>query len=93
MKRDTLLKIILAVSAITTVFGIALKIYHHPEQNVVQGLAFLAWLFFLVLCLPDIFNSQKIGFAEKLMWGVALLFLGFIGGIIYLLAGKKRVEG
>lgn len=93
MKRDTLLTIILAVSAITTVIGLVLRFNHHPDHNTVEGLAFLAWLFFLVLTLPDIFNSQKISFAEKLMWGVALLFLGFIGGIIYLMAGKKRVEG
>jgi uncharacterized membrane protein YfcA len=93
MKRDTLLKIILAVSAITTVIGIFLRLNHLPDQNIVQGLAFLAWLFFLILTLPDIFRSKNINTAEKLMWGVALIFLGFFAGMIYLLSGKKKVEG
>lgn len=48
--------------------------------------AYIAFLFALVAILMDLFSDPKIGGWGKAGWVILLVFLPFLGGLIYLIA-------
>ena len=52
------------------------------------GVCGLVWLVFGVMALLDLLKSNRDG-TEKLLWGLAIFFLPFVGVIAYYLFGKK----
>jgi len=58
---------------------------------------FVAWIWVLVSVLSDIFRRHDMGGALKALWVLALIFLPFLGVLIYLIAygngmAKRNVE-
>ena len=91
MKRDHVLKISFLSSVIGILFGAVLKIMHSPFADLLLELSFACYLVFAVLALFEVYQSNKIETTEKIMWTIGLLFLGSVVGILYLVAGRKRI--
>ena len=91
MKTDHVLKISFFISVIGILFGAVLKIMHSPFADLLLELSFAFYLVFAVLALYEVYQSNKIETTEKIMWTIGLLFLGSIVGILYLVAGRKRI--
>ena len=56
----------------------------------------IAWIWMLVIIISDVFRSDSSGFA-KALWCVFLIFLPFLGALIYLIAhgsemGERRMR-
>lgn len=54
-------------------------------------ISIVAVLLFLIISLWEIIKSSRINTAEKILWIICLLFLGVLGGIIYLIAGRRKI--
>ena len=91
MKRDVIIKISFFISVVGILIGSVLKIMHSPFAEFLLPISIVFYLVFAVLALYEIYQSPKIDTIEKIMWTVGLLFLGSIVGIIYLVAGRKRI--
>ncbi len=91
MKRDHVLKISFFISVIGILFGAVLKIMHSPFADLLLELSFAFYLVFAVLAFYEVFQSNKIETAEKIMCTIGILFLGSITGILYLLLGRKNI--
>ena len=91
MKRDHVPKISFFISVIGILFGAVLKIMHSPFADLLLELSFAFYLVFAVLALFEVYQSYKIETTEKIMWTIGLLFLGSVVGILYLVAGRKRI--
>ena len=91
MKRDYILKISFLISVFGILIGAVLKIIHSPFADLLLELSFAFYLVFAVLALYEVYQSNKIETIEKIMWTIGLLFLGSVVGILYLVAGRKRI--
>lgn len=91
MKKDQLLKISFLISVVGILIGAALKIMHSPTAELLLQIAISFYLLFAALVLFEIYKSNRIEKIEKIMWTIGLLFLGSIAGILYLVAGRKRI--
>ena len=91
MKREHVLNISFLISVFGILIGIVLKIMHSPFADLLLELSFAFYLVFAVLALYEVYQSNKIETTEKIMWTIGLLFLGSVVGILYLVAGRKRI--
>ena len=91
MKTDHVFKVSFFISVIGILFGAVLKIMHSPFADLLLELSFAFYLVFAVLALFEVYQSNKIETTEKIMWTIGLLFLGSVVGILYLVAGRKRI--
>jgi len=57
---------------------------------ILAGILFLAFLSFWVIALIRIIRNEFPGQNEKLIWALLVIFLPFIGTIIYFVIGKSR---
>jgi len=46
---------------------------------------------FIALAVYEIVQSSRIDMNEKIMWVIALLFLGFFSSALYWFSGRKRI--
>jgi len=50
------------------------------------GVGFIIWIWALI----DVIRRQFTNSSDKTLWLVIVILLGWIGGIIYLIAGRKK---
>jgi hypothetical protein len=51
------------------------------------------WIFFLIRIMVDVFRSRDLGGWAKAAWTVFIIFLPFVGALVYLIArGKGMAE-
>jgi hypothetical protein len=72
--------------------GALMKITHLPGSEALLIIGILGNAVFIVSALNEVWTSMRIDKNEKIMWTVALFFLGTLGSLIYFLMGRKRVE-
>jgi hypothetical protein len=72
--------------------GALMKITHLPGSEALLIIGILGNAVFIVSALNEVWTSMRIDKNEKIMWTVALFFLGTLGSLIYFLIGRKRVE-
>ena len=91
MKRDSVIKISFLISVVGILIGSVLKIMHSSFAEFLLPISIVFYIVFAVLALYEIYRSPNIETTEKIMWTIGLLFLGSIVGIVYLVAGRKRI--
>jgi hypothetical protein len=91
MKTGIIVKTSFALSILTTVVGTCLKIIHAGGAEVFLIIGLIASLIFIVTAVYEVRTSKRIGYAEKTMWTIALIFIGGITGIIYMIVGRRRI--
>jgi len=52
------------------------------------ALALLFWVWMLVLAI----KNPRLGDAEKICWVLAIVFLNFLGGLLYYFFGSKKTS-
>lgn len=90
-KNDKIVTISFILSFIVTIIGALFKIMHWPGATALLVIGLLSLAVFIVTALSEVYNSKNINSSEKLMWTIGFLSLGSIGGLVYILAGRKRV--
>jgi hypothetical protein len=91
MKTGIIVKTSFAFSILTTIVGACLKIIHSEGAEVLLIIGLIASLIFIVTAVYEVRTSKRIGYAEKTMWTIALIFIGGITGIIYMIVGRRRI--
>ena len=91
MKGEQILKISFCISLIGITAGTVLKIMHSTFAELLLQISISSYLLFAVLTLYEVLQSNRIEKTEKIMWTIGILFLGSLVGIIYLVAGGKRI--
>ena len=50
-------------------------------------------LAFDILCLVDLYRAEEVGYLPKWAWAIIILVMHLLGGIAYLIFGRKRAGG
>ena len=79
------------MSFIIIIAGVLLKIAHLEGADTLMTVGFCCVLLFVILAIYEVNTSTEIDRTEKIMWTVGFLFMALITGLVYLLAGRKRV--
>jgi hypothetical protein len=91
MKSGLIVKASFIISFIT--FSI-MTFFIMTNVNVSEILLFTCigtYFVFAGTAISEVIISKKVYTAEKRMWAIAFLFMSFISGFIYFLAGRKRI--
>jgi 4-hydroxybenzoate polyprenyltransferase len=91
MKTGIIVKSSFALSILTTVVGACLKIIHSEGVEVLLIIGLIVSLIFIIAAVYEVRKSKRIGFAEKAIWTIALIFIGGITGIVYMIGGRRRI--
>lgn len=73
--------------------GAALKIMHQAGAGWLFVLSLIATVVFIISALIEIRRSPKIDHREKTMWTIAFIFMSGVTGIVYMVMGRRRVNG
>ena len=93
MSKANLLRNSFFLYALLFIVGVIFRIMHLPYAEVFLSLTFFSAVFFIALAIKEISQSDKIDTSEKVMWLVALLFLGLLGAALYYFSGRKKIIG
>jgi len=91
MNANKIIPISFTISFIISIFGALFKIMHWPGASMLLLIGLLTSAVFIITALYEVYNSKNINSNEKLMWTIGFLCLGSIGGLVYILSGRKRV--
>jgi hypothetical protein len=61
------------------------------RSEVLLIIGLIVSLIFIVAAVYEVRTSRRIGYAEKNVWTIALIFIGGITGIIYMIVGRRRI--
>lgn len=92
MKQGTFLTISFLLSFVLTILGAYLKIMHATGADTILAIALFATLAYVLLAMYEVWSSDLFTHGEKIMWTVAFVLLSGIGGLIYLLMGRRRLK-
>lgn len=67
-----------------------LKLKHAQSAEFFIDITLVLWGTFIVLAIIDIFNSRNLRSNERWMYAIAVLFLGWLGGLLYLLRPERK---
>jgi hypothetical protein len=91
MNLGTIVKSSFVVSFVILLIGSYLKLIHSYSADMFLKIGLAVMLVFIVSAIIEVWSSTRIDKNEKIMWSIALIFMGTFSGIIYLLMGRKRV--
>ncbi len=74
----------------TTIIGAYLHLTHSPAGIYVIEAALILYLLFDILCLIRIYRAKTMMKVEKWIYGIAVVLLGWAGGLLYLLFADRR---
>lgn len=80
----------LIVGAVCTLLGAWMKILHWPNADLLLTAGLMSSSIFTIMALVEIWNSDTVRRPDRIMWTVALVMLGIIGGLIYLIFGRRN---
>ncbi len=67
------------------------KFFHLPFTEIISSISAFMMLFFIILCLFEINNSEKFSFNEKVMWTSGLIIFSVLTAFIYAVSGRKKL--
>ena len=79
------------LSFVSFIAGAIFKLRHMPYADVSLIITFFSAIVFIALAVYEIVQSSRIDMNEKIMWVIALLFLGFFSSALYWFSGRKRI--
>lgn len=91
INKEQLFKYFFAIAFFVSIVAATLKILHVEGSQTLFIIAVLSTAIYILLGVFEVNYSTKIKSPEKIMWTIGFIFLGFITGIIYLFAARKRI--
>jgi hypothetical protein len=77
--------------ALISMIGAYLKIRHVDIADYVLATGLLCSLVFIILALVEVWNTDRVRKQDRVLWTVAILLLGSIGGLLYFIFGRKKI--
>lgn len=84
-------KISFLIAITFSILGSFLKIYNNFGADFILIIGLIATLFYIVIGIIEVNNSNKINNSEKVMWTIGFIALNFLAGLLYLISGRKRI--
>lgn len=76
-----------------TVLGALLKLLHLDFAYPILIVSLFLTLAYMAVGIYEVVSSDKANTSEKFMWAVGFIFFGFITGLVYIFAGRRRIVG
>jgi hypothetical protein len=73
-----------------SIIGAYLKIRHIDTAEYVLAAALICSLFFIILALVEVWNTDSVRKQDRVIWTVAILLLGSLGGLLYFVFGRRK---
>ena len=91
LSKTQILGTALLLYFVSFIVGVIFKMMHLPYVEVILIIIFVSAIVFIALAVYEIVQSSRIDMNEKIMWVIALLFLGFLSSALYWFSGRKRI--
>jgi hypothetical protein len=88
---NRLVPIVFISGVLLSPIGAYLKIRHINGADFVLGAALVCSLLFIIFALVEVWNTDRVRKQDRVLWTVAILLLGSIGGLLYFIFGRKKV--
>jgi 4-hydroxybenzoate polyprenyltransferase len=92
-RNKVLLVVSLCLSFSILILYAFMSIQHKGASIQLFETGILLSLFFMLIAVYEISKSDSITRVEKTAWVGGLLFFGCVAGLVYLMAGRKRIVG
>lgn len=73
-----------------SLIGAYLKVRHLDGANYVLAAGLLCSVVFIIFALVEVWNTDRVRKQDRILWTIAIVFLGGIGGLIYLIKRRTR---
>ena len=93
MKTGVILISSFLIGVFGTIIGALLKIMHWQGADLWLIAGVITWAVFIIAAIYEVRTSATITRSEKMLWIVGFVLFGGITGIIYMLAGRKKIAG
>jgi hypothetical protein len=90
--RDIFIKTIFIVSIILSFIGFFMSFNNRDGADILIITGLISTLIFLGIAIYEILNSSLLSKSEKIMWTIGIIVLSSVGGLIYLLFLRKRID-
>ena len=91
MNKVIILRGSFILASVSILVGAWFKILHYANAGILLTVGVLSIILFTVLALYEIYSSTKVNATEKIFWTIGFIFMNWIVGLVYLVAGRKRV--
>lgn len=92
MNLNRMLVPVFLVSFSMTMIGAIMKILHYDGSDTLMMVGFIGSALFACMAIYVVVSGKAFCRSEKIMWTMALIFLGSLGGLIYILAGRRQLK-
>lgn len=72
------------------IIGACLHLSDFPAGIYVMEAAVIIYLLFDILCLIRIYRSKAMSAPEKWTYGIAVVLIGWLGGLLYLIFAERK---
>lgn len=76
--------------ALLSIIGAYLKIRHVEMADYILAAGLLCSVVFIILALVEVWNTDRVRKQDRVLWTVAILLLGSLGGLLYFIFGRRR---
>lgn len=77
--------------ALLSLIGAYLKIRHIDGADFVLAAGILCSVVFIILALVEVWNTDRVRKQDRVLWTIAILLLGSLGGLLYFIFGRRKV--
>lgn len=76
--------------ALLSILGTYLKIRHIESADYILAAGLLCSVVFIILALVEVWNTDRVRKQDRVLWTIAILLLGSLGGLLYFIFGRRR---
>lgn len=76
--------------ALLSMIGAYLKIRHINGADYVLAAGLLCSVIFIILALVEVWNTDRVRQQDRVLWTIAILLLGSLGGLLYFIFGRRK---
>ena len=73
-----------------SLIGAYLKVRHLDGANYVLAAGLLCSLVFIIFALVEVWNTDRVRKQDRILWTIAILLLGSLGGLLYFIFGRRK---
>ncbi len=88
---NKLVPISFIAGALFTMVAAYLQITHHDSAQHFFVIGLICNVLFIILAIVEVWNTDRVRKQDRVMWTVAILLLGSIGGLLYFIFGRKKI--
>lgn len=76
--------------ALLSMIGAYLKIRHVETADYILAAGLLCSVIFIILALVEVWNTDRVRRQDRVLWTIAILLLGSLGGLLYFIFGRRK---